>query len=65
MLLDFLCDAQSKTLLDFSFLSRLFTIKTDADFLFSSFNFDRVFTQSTQFTENQLHDFLINGRHSH
>ena len=48
--------------LTFASLSRLFTIKIDVLALFTSFN-----SHSGLFpaiTENQLHDFLINSRHS-
>ena len=46
-------------------LSRLFTIKVVLISLFTSFNFHSCFKPIKASTENQLHDFLINSRHSH
>ena len=45
-------------------LSCLFTIKIDVFALFTSFNSHSVFFFVKAITENQLHDFLINSRHS-
>ena len=43
-------------------LSRLFTIKIDVFALFTTFNSHSGAIKAI--TENQLHDFLINSRHS-
>ena len=45
-------------------LFRLFTIKIDVIFPFTSFNSHSSLFSMKAITENQLHDFLINSRHS-
>ena len=45
-------------------LSRLFTIKIDVFSLFTSFNSHSDLFSMKAITENQLHNFLINSRHS-
>ena len=54
------CSIRSLTLAS---LSRLFTIKINVFALFTSFNSYSGFSMKG-ITENQLHDFLINSRHS-
>ena len=56
-----LCSIRNLTLAS---LSRLFTIKSNVFPLFISFDSHSGLFYQKAITENQLHDFLINSRHS-